>query len=136
MLPDLISSKTQNRRNHARKHLDHLQHGCLSRATCPAVDLRGVLTIFDDIKIKPTEFRYAEIVNFLIDTQEIVAVIMIHHFSLQQLALPDDPVVQSQQLVGRQSIFSGFKSVQIGQHETRRIPYPAVRICHPLENFI
>ena len=61
---------------------------------------------------------------------------MIHNFILQQLALPDDPVVQSQQLITRQGIFFGYKSIQISQHETRRIPYPAVSICHPLENFI
>ena len=60
-LPDFFSGKTQYRGDPASHRLGNVIHRRLRRASCLAVCLTGVLSVFDDIEIEAAKFGCTEV---------------------------------------------------------------------------
>ena len=108
----------------------------LRRTPSQTICLSCVLPVFDYVEIKTTELNYAKAMNFLIDIQKIIIIIMVDNFYLQLLTLPRNPVIDSDHLLSLYLMFFGIKTIEIRKHKPRGVSNSAVGIRNSFKDFI
>src|SRR5471032_726289 len=136
VLPQLVGGEGQDRSDPAHQRFGDVEQCRLAGATRGAVSGRGVLTVLDDVQIKPTQLLHAEVVDLGVHVPETVFAVMLLQLALQQQGTVHGPTIQRQHFFGRQDVGGRVETGQVRQQEARGVTDTPVGVRTALQDLV
>src|ERR1041385_6964272 len=121
VLPDLVSRKHEDRRDHPRKCIHDLEQRSLRRPPCFVTRRKRVKPILDDVEITRREANCRPVEQSTIDVVKLVSFVRREHFLCYATQLGERPAVDLFPLLVRHSVACRIEAVEIAEREPRSV---------------
>ncbi|MPM66163.1 hypothetical protein SDC9_113070 [bioreactor metagenome] len=125
-LPDLFRREGEDGGHHLRHRLQYLPHDGADRAAAHGVFGVRIKFVLADVDVERRKLVVAELVDERHRLMEFVFVESRRHARPQALELQHDVLVDRGELLMRQDVRRGIKTVEVREQEARRVAYPSV----------
>src|ERR1700732_796197 len=109
MLPDLVGSEHHNRTEEPRQRAGDAVDGCLSGTPLTTLRRKRVKPVLENVKIKGAQVHHAEVIERVIDSMEIEALIEFQALGHELTGPSKHPTIQFLEGIFRYSVARGIE---------------------------